>query len=140
MPRGHDGLQDMYTATTGGISISVTPAFLEEQSDPEAGRWVWAYTIAIENAGTDTVQLRSRRWRITDAQGRMEEVRGAGVVGEQPVLSPGDSFTYTSGCPLPTPSGFMEGSYRMERQDGTSFEVAIPAFSLDLPTEARVLN
>ncbi|KAB0676583.1 Co2+/Mg2+ efflux protein ApaG [Aureimonas leprariae] len=130
----------MFKATTHGITVSVTPTFLEAQSDPDGGRWVWAYTIAIENGGEDTVQLRSRHWRITDARGHVEEVRGPGVVGEQPLLPPGDSFTYTSGCPLPTPSGFMEGAYRMERQDGTSFEVAVPAFSLDLPAETRVLN
>lgn len=130
----------MFKATTRGISVSVTPAFLERQSDPDANRWVWAYTVAIENGGTETVQLRSRHWRITDANGHIEEVSGPGVVGEEPVLSPGDSFTYTSGCPLSTSSGFMEGDYRMERDDGTSFEVAIPAFSLDLPTETRVLN
>lgn len=130
----------MYQATTRGITVSVTPAFLEAQSDPDNGRWVWAYTIAIENEGTETVQLRSRHWQITDASGRLEEVRGPGVVGEEPVISPGDSFTYTSGCPLQTPSGFMRGSYRMEREDGTSFDIAIPPFPLDLPAKSRVLN
>ncbi|GGD94868.1 protein ApaG [Aureimonas endophytica] len=130
----------MYKATTRGITVSVTPAYLEGQSDPEAGRWVWAYTIAIENGGTETVQLRARHWRITDAHGHVEDVRGAGVVGEEPVIPPGDSFTYTSGCPLPTPSGFMQGSYRMEGEDGSSFDIAVPPFSLDLPDMARVLN
>ncbi len=130
----------MYSQTTDGITVSVTPAFLEQQSDPDAGRWVWAYTIAIENNGADTVQLRSRHWRITDATGRLEEVRGPGVVGEEPVLEPGDSFTYTSGCPLPTASGFMQGTYRMEKPDGTRFDIPIPAFSLDVPAPRRVLN
>lgn len=130
----------MYSATTLGITVNVTPAYLEAQSDPEAGRWVWAYTVSIENGGSEPVQLRARHWQITDANGHREEMHGAGVVGEQPMIAPGDSYTYTSGCPLPTPSGFMRGTYRMQRPDGSSFEIAIPAFSLDLPEERRVLN
>jgi ApaG protein len=130
----------MYKETTRGISVTVTPAYLEQQSDPQAGRWVFAYTVEIENGGEETVRLRARHWHITDATGHVEEVRGAGVVGEQPVLSPGDSYTYTSGCPLPTPSGFMRGTYRMEREDGGSFDIAIPAFSLDVPAKGRMLN
>lgn len=131
----------MYRATTRGITVSVTPSYLETESDPDSGRWVWAYTIAIENEGEEPVRLRARHWRITDAGGRVEEVRGPGVVGEEPTILPGDSFTYTSGCPLGTPSGFMQGSYRMEREDGSKFDIAIPLFSLDLPAGAgRVLN
>lgn len=131
----------MYRATTRHITVTVKPTYLGSQSEPEAGRWVWAYTIEIENGSRDTVQLRSRYWHITDASGHVEEVKGPGVVGEEPILTPGDSFTYTSGCPLPTPSGIMRGSYRMEVPDGTAFDVAIPPFSLDVPAAgSRVLN
>ncbi len=130
----------MYQATTRQITVTVTPTYLEDQSHPDAQRWVWAYTVEIENAGDAPATLRSRYWQITDANGHVEEVRGPGVVGEEPHLSPGDSFTYTSGCPLATPSGFMRGHYRMQGPDGAFFEVEIPAFSLDLPQKARVLN
>ncbi len=126
----------MYQATTKGITVRVRPIYLEERSSPKDGRWLFAYTIEIDNSSPETVQLRSRHWLITDATGRVEEVQGSGVVGEQPVLDPGDSYTYTSGCPLPTPSGIMRGSYQMERPDGSLFEVAIPAFSLDAPSAA----
>ncbi len=130
----------MYKATTRHITVTVTPTYLADQSKPDEGSWVWAYTVEIENGSREPVQLRSRHWRITDARGHVEEVTGPGVVGEEPVLSPGDSFTYTSGCPLPTPSGFMAGSYRMQGPDGSFFDVEIPAFSLDLPEERRTLN
>ena len=130
----------MYQATTRQITVTVTPTYLEDQSQPEAQRWVWAYTVEIENGGETPATLRARYWQITDANGHVEEVRGPGVVGEEPHLSPGDSFTYTSGCPLATPSGFMRGHYRMQGQDGVFFDVEIPAFSLDLPQKARVLN
>ncbi|ORE98778.1 Co2+/Mg2+ efflux protein ApaG [Aurantimonas sp. 22II-16-19i] len=130
----------MYQATTRQIVVTVKPAYLEEQSDPAEGRWVFAYQVEIENAGEEAVQLESRYWQITDASGHIEEVRGPGVVGEQPVILPGDSFTYTSGCPLPTPSGIMRGSYWMRTDAGEAFEVEIPAFSLDLPSERRTLN
>lgn len=132
-----DGL---YSATTRSIRVSVKPVFLDDQSAPAENHYVWAYHVKIENGGTETVQLRSRYWRITDAQGRVQEVQGAGVVGEQPILSPGESFEYTSGTPLATPSGIMAGSYEMERLDGSRFEVEIPAFSLDSPYEAKSLN
>ena len=128
--------RSLYEAMTEGIAVRVRPAFLKERSSPQEGRWLFAYTIEIENASNETVQLRSRHWRITDAAGRVEEVHGPGVVGEEPILDPGDSFTYTSGCPLTTPSGIMCGSYEMERPDGSRFQVAIPAFSLDAPTSA----
>ena len=133
-------MADMYKATTRHITVTVTPNYLESQSEPESGRWVFAYTVEIENGGRDTVQLRSRFWQITDARGHVEEVRGPGVVGEEPILTPGDSFTYTSGCPLRTPSGIMRGHYSMEVPDGHTFNVAIPAFSLDAPSGKRVLN
>ena len=130
----------MYRAVTHGVQVTVEPRFVAEESQPDDGRWFWAYQIEIRNLGGEEVRLRTRHWRITDATGRTQEVRGAGVVGEQPVLKPGQAFTYTSGCPLPTPSGIMVGSYRMEDESGAEFDVAIPAFSLDSPDEARTLN
>ena len=129
-----------FAASTKGVNVRVTPFYLPEQSDPDAPRHVWAYTVVIENGGEATVQLRERAWRITDGEGRVEHVAGPGVVGEQPVLRPGERFEYTSGCPLPTPSGFMEGHYTMVREDGETFEAAIPAFALDLPNARRTLN
>ena len=130
----------MYEAVTQGIRVRVTPQFLEEESSPEDDRYVWAYTIDIVNEGSETVQLRTRHWRITDATGRTEEVRGPGVVGQTPVLQPGESFRYTSGCPLTTPSGIMVGSYHMTTEAGGRIEVAVPAFSLDCPHGSRRLN
>ena len=129
-----------YTATTRDINVSVRPIFLEDQSSPPDNHYVWAYRVRIENRGAATVQLRNRHWVITDAQGRTQEVRGAGVVGEQPVLRPGETFEYTSGTPLPTPSGIMEGSYQMELEGGECFDVRIPAFSLDSPHQTMRLN
>ena len=130
----------MYEAVTQGIRVRVTPQYLEEESDPDEDRYVWAYTIDIVNEGSETVQLRTRHWRITDATGRTEEVRGRGVVGETPVLEPGGSFRYTSGCPLATPSGIMVGSYQMTTKVGGRIDVAIPAFSLDSPHSVARLN
>lgn len=130
----------MYRATTLGIQVTVEPMYLEEQSEPLNGRFVWAYTVEIRNLGQTPVQLRRRHWIITDALGRVEEVEGAGVIGQQPVIQPGEAFEYTSGCPLPTPSGIMEGSYRMELPDGRFIAVEIPAFSLDAPSMRRILN
>jgi ApaG protein len=130
----------MYSAKTRGIEVKVTPQFLPERSAPKQGAYFWAYTIEISNHTTDTVQLKTRHWRITDANGRVQEVRGPGVVGEEPVLGPGQSFQYTSGVPLPTPSGFMVGSYSMTNSGGDSFDVDIPAFSLDASGNGRVLN
>ena len=130
----------MYEAVTRGIRISVTPQYLEDQSAPEDSEFFWAYTIEITNETETTVQLRSRVWHITDGRGNTEEVRGPGVVGEQPVIIPGGSFSYTSGCPLGTPSGIMVGSYQMEGEDGALFDVAIPAFSLDCPFAVRSVN
>ncbi|NKB51517.1 MAG: Co2+/Mg2+ efflux protein ApaG [Rhizobiaceae bacterium] len=129
-----------YMALTHNIRVFVEPAYLEDRSDPEAGQHVWAYTIEIRNEGRQTVQLKERCWEITDGNGKIEMVQGAGVVGEQPVLKPGDAFEYTSGCPLGTDSGFMVGRYTMQSADNTTFEIDIPAFALDLPTARRVMN
>ncbi len=130
----------MYRETTNGIEVTVRPEFLDSESDADKSRWFWAYTIIVANHTDDTYQLESRFWRITNALGVVEEVSGMGVIGEQPVLSPGDSFQYTSGCPLNTPSGMMIGHYVMRRDDGASIMVDVPAFSLDLPDIPRVLN
>lgn len=130
----------MYESTTRGVKVAVEPKFLAEQSKPQDSYFVWSYTITIENSGTETVTLRSRFWQITDAAGRVQEVRGAGVVGEQPRLNPGESFTYSSGAPLATSSGFMSGSYQMEADDGEMFDVEIPAFSLDQPSGESVVH
>lgn len=123
----------MYVEETQGVVIRVQPSFLAEDSDPDEGRYMWAYTVEIENTGEQAVQLLSREWRITDALNRTEIVRGEGVVGEQPHLEPGERFSYTSGAPLTTPSGFMTGAYVMERADGVRFDAAVPAFALDTP-------
>ncbi len=130
----------VYEAVTSGVSVRVRPQYLPEQSDPKQRRWVWAYHIEVENRSAVTVQLISRHWTITDATGRVEEVQGPGVVGEQPLLNPGDSFRYTSGCPLPTSSGVMVGSYCLTVAGGAAFDAQIPAFSLDLPGASRVVN
>lgn len=130
----------MYEAITRDIRVRVTPNFLEDQSSPEEGHFFWAYTVEIINEGAETVQLHSRFWRITDANGLTEEVRGAGVVGETPIIEPGDSFSYTSGCPLEASSGIMVGSYQMSAKDGGMFNVNIPAFSLDSPFVERSVN
>ena len=123
----------MYSSITRSVRVTVNPVYLDEQSAPEENHYIWAYQVEIENLGQDVVQLLTRHWQITDSLGRMQEVRGAGVVGEQPILKPGERFRYTSGTPLPTPSGIMAGSYGMESASGEHFEVEIPAFSLDSP-------
>lgn len=130
----------MYEKTTKHIRITVHPFYLEEQSSPSEEHYVWAYRVNIENQGDEPVQLLNRHWRITDKLGRLLEVKGAGVVGEQPVLEPGDSFEYTSGTPLPTPSGIMVGTYEMENASGLRFDVEIPAFSLDSPYDTAQPN
>lgn len=130
----------MYVATTENIRISVKPEFLEGQTRPDEGKFVWAYTVRVENLGHEVVTLLTRHWVITDATGRRQDVHGDGVVGEQPTLAPGQSFQYTSGCPLPTPSGMMVGSYGMVTSTGRTFDVAIPAFSLDSPHDRHSLN
>ena len=131
---------DMYRAVTRDIRVTVTPQYLADRSSAEDGRFFWAYTIEIVNLGKMTVQLRSRHWKITDAHGKLQEVKGPGVVGEQPVLKPGERFEYTSGVPLTTPTGTMAGTYQMVSESGESFDVEIPAFSLDSPHGKRVLH
>jgi ApaG protein len=130
----------MYRAVTREIEVTVTPRFMAERSSPDSSYYFWAYTISLINHGPETVQLKTRHWRITDATGKLQEVKGAGVVGEQPVLRPGDSFEYTSGVPLPTPSGFMTGTYSMVTETGEAFDVSIPTFSLDSSETGRTIN
>lgn len=130
----------MYSETTDGVRVIVQPQYLPDHSDPDAHRFVWAYSVRIENLGSDPVQLRARHWRITDALGREQRVDGPGVVGEQPLIKPGGSFEYTSGTPLGTPSGFMSGHYDMTGPDGQVFEVSVPSFALDLPEAAERPN
>ncbi len=131
----------MYRAVTRQIEVTVKPNFMPERSSAEKGHFFWSYTVVIINAGQDTVQLRTRHWVITDASGRKQEVRGEGVVGEQPVLAPGERFEYTSGVPLPTASGIMTGRYHMiSVRSGEPFEIDVPTFSLDSPDSKRVLN
>lgn len=130
----------MYRAVTHGIQVTVTPAYLEEQSAPEKGRYFWSYTVEIVNLGGEPVKLRSRYWHIRDANGRVQEVRGDGVIGKQPTIPPGERFEYTSGCPLETPGGIMSGQYQMQGPDGRLFAVEIPAFSLDSPHSPRIIH
>lgn len=130
----------MYKAVTRGISVTVSPRYMPEESSPEHGRYFFAYTVEIINTGVERVQLRDRYWRIVDGRGQIQEVRGSGVVGRQPVLGPGESFSYTSGCPLPTPNGTMQGTYAMVTDAGETFEAEIPAFSLDSPHARRVVH
>jgi ApaG protein len=125
---------DSYSRTTRDIRVSVRSFYLEDQSEPDEGKYVWAYQVKIENHGREPVQVLRRTWRITDALGRTQSVQGAGVVGQQPLLEPGEAFEYTSGTPLDTPSGFMVGAYHVVAPaSGETFDVAIPAFSLDSP-------
>jgi ApaG protein len=140
LPRRPPKEPPAYQATTRGIIVKVAPAFLPGQSDAQKSRYVWSYTIEIENHSEETVQLISRRWLITDALNRTETVTGAGVVGEQPTLKPREAFRYTSACPLSTPSGDMRGAYQMLTDAGETFEVEVPAFSLHLPGAQRSVN
>lgn len=135
-----DALKTAYRSVTRQIEVKAAPRFLADRSSPENGYFFWAYTITLTNLGRETVQLKTRHWRITDAFGRLQEVRGNGVVGEEPVLKPGENFEYTSGVPLPTSSGFMVGTYGMVTEAGEPFDIDIPAFSLDLPQGSRTLN
>ncbi len=130
----------MYKALTRGISVTVTSRFVPEESSPEDGRYFFAYSVEITNLSLERVQLRSRYWKIIDGHGAVQEVRGEGVVGKQPVLGPGESFSYTSGTPLPTPDGTMQGSYTMVTAKGETFQAAIPAFSLDFPHAKRIVH
>lgn len=132
--------EPVYTQTTKFVKITVFPIYLENQSSPEDNHYLWAYHVCIENLGQETVQLKTRHWIITDAYGRRQEIRGVGVVGENPTILPGESFEYTSGTPLTTPSGIMMGEYEMEKMDGEVFMVEVPAFSLDSPYQPFLLN
>jgi ApaG protein len=122
-----------HSASTRGVTVRVSVSFLPEQSEPGRGRWFWAYHVRVENGGAQAIQLISRSWVISDGRGSRHEVQGEGVVGEQPIIEPGSAFDYVSGCPLNTPTGWMEGSYRMVAADGTSFAAAIPRFPLVAP-------
>jgi ApaG protein len=132
--------QPMVQATTHNVTVAVETRYLEDDSDPDEQYFIWAYRITITNQRPDTVQLLTRYWLITDAQGRAQEVRGDGEVGEQPTLTPGKSFTYTSGVPLETGSGFMRGSYQMRNEADEKFDIEIPAFSLDCPYDGRQVH
>jgi ApaG protein len=129
-----------YEAETNGVVVRVKPMFLEVESSPELGKFIWAYHVEIENRSRRTLQLISRYWHITDREGRVQEVNGSGVVGQQPVLRPGASFEYTSGCPLNAPSGMMRGTYFLEDETGERVEATIPAFALDSPYDRRAAN
>lgn len=130
----------IFEATTHSIRVSVQPLYLEEQSQPDNGHFVWAYIVNVANEGMESVQLLNRHWIITDASGHTIEVRGEGVVGEQPVLEPGDCYEYTSGTPLKTAHGLMKGNYEMKPIEGDPFWVEIPTFALDGPAEMTLLN
>jgi ApaG protein len=132
--------QPMYQQSTRSIQISVEPFYIDDQSSPLSNRFVFGYRVQIDNHGRETVQLMSRHWQITDARGRTMEVKGSGVVGEQPLIEPGGSFEYTSGTPLTTPNGIMVGRYQMITETGERFDAAIPAFSLDAPGANVRLN
>ena len=130
----------MYSKKTRKINITVNPYFLDDQSEPDEQHFVWAYQVTIDNQGNEKVQLKNRYWKIIDSNGSEQEVKGEGVVGEQPILNPGEKFEYTSGTPLATPSGFMGGHYEMETKAGKKFEAIIPQFSLDSPFIKNNLN
>ena len=130
----------MYSKKTRKINITVNPYFLDDQSEPDEQHFVWAYQVTIDNQGNEKVQLKNRYWKIIDSNGSEQEVKGEGVVGEQPILNPGEKFEYTSGTPLSTPSGFMGGYYEMETTEGKIFEAIIPQFSLDSPFIQSNLN
>jgi ApaG protein len=140
MPHHFGKFAPMYRAVTRKIEVTVEPNFMPERSSVEKREYFWSYTIVITNTGAETVQLRTRHWIITDATGRQENIRGEGVIGEQPVLAPGERYEYTSGVPLPTASGFMTGRYQMVSESGEQFEIDVPMFSLDSPDSKRVLN
>ena len=140
MPHDLERIDRMYRAITRQIEVTVEPSFLPEHSSAEKREFFWSYTVVITNTGSETVQLRTRHWLITDAAGRQKIVDGEGVLGEQPVLAPGERFEYTSGVPLGTASGFMTGRYQMVSDSGEQFEIDVPTFSLDSPDSKRTLN
>lgn len=130
----------MYSSTTQRVTVSVEPTYLSEESIPDRSVYVWSYKVRIENNGPEALQLKTRHWKITDSYGRVQEVHGPGVVGEQPTINPGESFEYTSGTPLSTPSGTMTGTYAMQKTNGALMDIIIPAFSLHTPEAAKRLN
>jgi ApaG protein len=130
----------MYRAVTRKIEVTVEPTFLPGRSSVEKREYYWSYTIVITNTGAETVQLQSRHWIITDATGGKQDIQGRGVIGQEPVLAPGERFEYTRYVPLRTPSGFMTGRYQMVNASGERFEIDVPTFSLDSPDNTRVLN
>ena len=140
IPRRTRKENPVYEAKTRDVLVRVVANYVADQSEPDEGRFMWAYMVEIENHGCETIQLISRRWTIVDALNRAPEVSGAGVVGEQPELKPREAFRYTSGCPLPTSSGTMRGVYQMLTEEGDLFEAEIPEFSLHLPGAPRRLN
>ena len=135
-----DNVEYYYTEVTKNIRVSVKTNFLSDQSDTENSLWVWSYHILIENNGNNKVQLIDRYWKITDATGIIKEVKGSGVIGEQPTIKPGEFFEYTSGTPLNKPSGFMSGNYRMINENNESFFIDVPVYSLDIPLVQKILN
>tara|TARA_B110000008_G_scaffold207728_1_gene206527 strand:- start:776 stop:1207 length:432 start_codon:yes stop_codon:yes gene_type:complete len=135
-----DNVEYYYTEVTKNIRVSVKTNFLSDQSDTENSLWVWSYHILIENNGNDKIQLIDRYWKITDATGIIKEVKGSGVIGEQPTIKPGEFFEYTSGTPLNKSSGFMSGNYRMINENNESFFIDVPVFSLDIPSVQKILN
>ena len=136
----HDAEAFPYETESYGVTIRVLPEFMPERSNPSDREYFWRYTVQIENGIDETIQLMSRHWVITDVRGARQEVKGEGVVGEKPVLGPGERYVYSSGCPLSEASGMMMGSFMMRREDGEEFKVTIPAFSLDSPHNRAVLN
>ncbi len=133
-------LAPSYSSQSQDIRVTVFPIYLDSQSAPDENHYLWAYHVRIENMGTAPVQLKNRHWEITDSFGRTQIINGAGVVGEQPLIQPGENYEYTSGTPLTTPSGIMVGHYSMSRHDGEMFSVDVPAFSLDSPYQPIILN
>ena len=130
----------IYKAITGDVQVEVQTEYQPDRSSPEKGHHVWTYHVEICNLGQNDIQLRSRYWRIVDGHGRVQEVRGRGVVGEEPLIEAGECFSYSSGCPLDSESGFMSGHYEMETRDGSKFDVIVPTFSLDIPDRTIILN
>ena len=130
----------MFKETTYGVTVTVMPVYIDERSNPQNSEYFWAYRVAIENNSVRTLQLMTRYWYITDSNGRIDEVRGDGVIGEQPFIENGQEYSYPSGCPLTAPSGIMVGHYTMQNDQGSQLEIAIPAFSLDLPDLSPSIN
>ena len=134
------GMPSLFEQRTKDVIVRVEPEYLAEQSSPSDSRFIWAYTVEIDNQSEDDLRVTGRYWHIADSRGQVQEVRGQGVVGEKPVVRAGEQFRYTSGAPLSAPSGMMSGSYRVEREDGESYDIDIPVFVLDSPFEGTMFN